>query len=123
MPTRRELNYGVAPPVLTALAVLAAVFSIGKIGTGTAIYTQPAEGGPSTLVYSHQNWGGWVVFVMLVAAAVLGVISLLPYLEGRTHPAIVALVAVAICGVPAFAPPLLAALALLIIYRRSRPSR
>ncbi|MEA2567366.1 MAG: hypothetical protein QOD49_2543, partial [Actinomycetota bacterium] len=45
------------------------------------------------------------------------------YLAGRTHPAIVALVAAAICGAPAFAPPLLAALALLIIYRRSRPPR
>jgi hypothetical protein len=126
MPTRRELRYGRAPLVLIGLAVLAAVFNIGTFGTGTAVYTQPAGGGPRTPVYRHEYWGGWVgwvVFVMLVAAVVLGVVSFLLYLRGLTHPAIVALVAGAICGAPAFWPPLLAALVLLIISRRRRMAR
>jgi hypothetical protein len=116
MPTRQELRYGMAPVVLTALAVLVALASIGKIGTGRTIKANGAT------VDNTTNWGGWLLVVLLAAAVVFGLISCFLYLRGRTHAAVVVLVAAAICGVPAFAPPLLGALALLIIYRRRRPA-
>jgi hypothetical protein len=118
VPTRHELRYGRAPVVLTALAVLAALVSIGKVGTGR---TMKANG---VTIDSTTNWGGWMVVGLLAAAVVFGLISCVLFLLGRTHRAVVALVAAAICGVPAFAPPVLAALALLIIHNRQPvPSR